>query len=133
MTRKPMQTTMLTPEDWTALSSNPDTATSEYAASLQSMIFLNNKQAPFDDVRVRQALAYAFNYDQAINGLLGGHGVKLDSVAAKPYNGYAPAATQYTFDPEKAKALLEEGTFTAFSQNARDINAFFRDDLANRD
>jgi peptide/nickel transport system substrate-binding protein len=98
----------LTPEDWSALSSNPDIATSEYAASLQSFILLNNKQAPFDDVRVRQALAYAFNYDQAINGILGGHGVKLDSVAAKPYNGYAPAATQYTFDLEKAKALLAE-------------------------
>jgi 2-methylisocitrate lyase-like PEP mutase family enzyme len=27
-----------------------------------------------------------------------------------------------------ARALAEEGTFTAFSQNARDVNAFFRED-----
>jgi 2-methylisocitrate lyase-like PEP mutase family enzyme len=31
-----------------------------------------------------------------------------------------------------AKALAEEGTFEAFAQNARDVNGFFRDDVARR-
>ena len=101
----------LTPEDWTALSSNPDVKTLEYAASLQSLIMLNNQQDPFTDPKVRQALAYAFNYDQAINGIMGGHGTKLDSVVAKPNNGYAPAKTQYTFDLDKAKSLLSEAGY----------------------
>jgi peptide/nickel transport system substrate-binding protein len=98
----------LTPEDWAAVGEMEGIATSEHAASLQSFILVNNKQAPFDDPRVRQALAYAVNYDEVINGILGGHGVKLDSVVAKPYIGYAPASTQYAYDLEKAKALLEE-------------------------
>jgi 2-methylisocitrate lyase-like PEP mutase family enzyme len=31
-----------------------------------------------------------------------------------------------------AKALLEEGTFAVFAQNARDVNGFFREDVARR-
>jgi peptide/nickel transport system substrate-binding protein len=98
----------LTPEDWAAVSEMEGIETAEYAASLQSWIILNNKKPPFDDPKVRQALAYAVNYDEIINGIMGGHGAQLDSVVAKPYIGYAPASTKYTYDLEKAKALLEE-------------------------
>jgi peptide/nickel transport system substrate-binding protein len=98
----------LTPEDWKAVSAIAGITTAEYAASLQSLIYLNNKKPPFDDPKVRQAMAYALNYDEVINGIMGGHGVQLDSVVAKPYIGYAPAKTQYRYDLDKAKALLAE-------------------------
>ena len=101
----------LTPEDWEAVSTIEGIETSEYASSLQSLIYLNNKKAPFDNPKVRQALAYAVNYGEIIGGIMGGHGVQLDSVVAKPYIGYAPAATQYTYDLEKAKALLDEAGY----------------------
>jgi ABC-type transport system substrate-binding protein len=65
--------------------------------------------APFDNVLVRQALAYAMNYDAMIEGVWGG-GQKMDSVTP-PMVGYAPAATQYTYDLEKAKALLAEAGY----------------------
>ena len=81
----------LTPEDWNAVSTIDGITTSEHASSLQSHILPNNQKAPFDNPKVRQALAYAVNYDEIINGIMGGHGVKLDSVVAKPYIGYAPA------------------------------------------
>jgi peptide/nickel transport system substrate-binding protein len=98
----------LTPEDWDAVSTMDGITTSEHAASLQSLIYLNNQIPPLDDPKVRQALAYAVNYDEIIGGIMGGHGVQLDSVVAKPYIGYAPASTKYTYDLEKARALLEE-------------------------
>ena len=101
----------LTPEDWNAVSTIEGIATSEHASSLQSLIMPNNQKAPFDNPKVRQALAYAVNYGEIISGIMGGHGVKLDSVVAKPYIGYAPATPQYSYDLEKAKALLAEAGY----------------------
>lgn len=101
----------LTPEDWEALSAVEGVTTVDYVASLQSQIILNNKKPPLDNVQVRQALAYAFNYDAAIDGIMGGHAVKLDSVASPMLIGYVPANTQYSFDLEKAKSLLAEAGF----------------------
>ena len=66
--------------------------------------------APFDNVLMRQALAYAVNYDGIIAGVWGG-GQHMDSVTP-PLFGYAPAATKGTSDLEKAKALLAEAGYT---------------------
>jgi peptide/nickel transport system substrate-binding protein len=101
----------LTPEDWDAVAATDGITTSEHAASLESLIYLNNKKPPLDNPKVRQALAYAVNYDEVVSGIMGGHGVKLDSIVAKPYIGYAPAATQYNYDLDKAKSLLAEAGF----------------------
>ena len=101
----------LTPEDWNAVSTMEGIVTSEHASSLESLILLNNKKPPLDNPKVRQALAYAVNYGEIIGGIMGGHGVQLDSVVAKPYIGYAPATPQYSYDLEKAKALLAEAGF----------------------
>jgi peptide/nickel transport system substrate-binding protein len=102
----------LTPEDWAAVSTTEGIVTSEHAASLQTMLYLNNTKAPFDNPKARQAIAYALNYDEIINGIMGGHGVQLDSVVAKNYIGYAPASMAYTQDLDKAKALFEEAGAT---------------------
>jgi peptide/nickel transport system substrate-binding protein len=96
-------------EALTALANVPGIVTVEGISLGQSYIALNMQMAPFDNQLVRQALAYAMNYDAIIEGVWGG-GQKLDSVTP-PMVGYAPAATQYTFDLEKAKALLAEAGY----------------------
>ena len=93
----------------TALANMPGIVTAEGISMAQTMIVLNTQMAPFDNVLVRQALAYAVNYDGIIEGVWGG-GQKMDSVTP-PMVGYAPAATQYTYDLEKAKALLAEAGY----------------------
>ena len=64
---------------------------------------------PFDDVRVRQAIAYAIPYEKVIDSSVFGR--------AKPMFGAAPSAPSdiswpqpfpYSYDPEKAKALLAQ-------------------------
>jgi len=72
---------------------------------------INTTKKPLDDVRVRQALAYSFDYDQAANGILGGHAIRMDSVTAKGVAGYFKPSFTYTKDLEKAKSLLAEAGY----------------------
>jgi peptide/nickel transport system substrate-binding protein len=63
------------------------------------------------DVRVRQAIAYAFNREKLVQDLLLG----LTSVAATDWDRSPwvdPTITPYPYDPEKAKALLTEAGWT---------------------
>jgi ABC-type transport system substrate-binding protein len=77
------------------------------AGSSSTIILLNNKTAPFDDVRVRQAANYAINrdtYNQVIYG-----GVREPSYSAfatsSPY--FKKDAVLPSFDLNKAKQLLQ--------------------------
>jgi peptide/nickel transport system substrate-binding protein len=99
----------LSAEALAGLVNTPGIVTVEGISLGQTFIALNTQVAPFDNVLVRQALAYAVNYDAIIDGVFGG-GRKLDSVTPPMY-GYAPAATTYTYDLEKAKALLAEAGY----------------------
>jgi len=63
------------------------------------------------DVRVRQAIAYAFNREKLVQDLLLG----LTGVAATDWDispWVDPTITPYAYDPEKAKALLAEAGWT---------------------
>lgn len=68
------------------------------------------------DVRVRQAVAYAFNRQKLVDDLLLG----LTKVAATDWDispWVDPSITPYPFDPEKAKALLAEAGWTDTNGN----------------
>ncbi len=63
------------------------------------------------DVRLRQALAYAFNRQKLVDDLLLG----LTGVAATDWDKSPwvdPSITPYPYDPDKAKALLAEAGWT---------------------
>lgn len=64
--------------------------------------------ANISDVRVRQALVYAIDRQQLVDQLLKGNGEVIDGFvsSASPY--YDSSIEPLPYDPEKAKALLEE-------------------------
>ncbi len=68
----------------------------------------NLKRPLFQDRRVRQALAYAINKQEIIDGVLLGYG----AVATGPYKPdtwvYNPHVRRYDYNPEKARQLLAE-------------------------
>ncbi len=71
-------------------------------------VVLNLHVKPLDDVRVRQALNYAIDREAIVKDILQG---AADVSSAFSYPGtwsYEPAADIYTYDPDKAKALLKE-------------------------
>jgi peptide/nickel transport system substrate-binding protein len=69
---------------------------------------LNVNKAPFDDVRVRQAMNYAIDRQLLIDAIFGGKAVLLAGPLS-PYNNYASKTLKpYEFNTEKALALLAE-------------------------
>ncbi len=72
------------------------------------ILALNNAQKPFDDVRVRRALAYAIDRKTFIDGVLSGYGVPIGSHYVPQDPGYVDLTGAYPYDPAKAKQLLAE-------------------------
>ena len=67
----------------------------------------NLKRKPFDDVRVRQAINYAINKQEIIDGVLLGLGEPVASPYKPGTRWSNPALKPYPYDPNKAKALLK--------------------------
>jgi peptide/nickel transport system substrate-binding protein len=72
---------------------------------------MNTKKAPFSDVRVRQAMAYAVNTDEIITGILSGFADRPTGVIPPSMFGYTADVQKYPYDPKKAKDLLTEAGF----------------------
>jgi peptide/nickel transport system substrate-binding protein len=67
---------------------------------------------PFQDKRVRQAMAHAMDLEPVLTPLMGELFIPAGMIVAPGVNGYAPDLDQPPpFDPEKAKALLVEAGY----------------------
>ncbi|NWG16582.1 MAG: hypothetical protein HXY41_08105 [Chloroflexi bacterium] len=65
----------------------------------------------FGDVRVRQAIAKAINVDDIIQGAVFGHGSRMTSMIIPASWAYNKDLPPIAYDPEAAKALLDEAGF----------------------
>jgi peptide/nickel transport system substrate-binding protein len=101
----------LTTEDADALAKTPGVTVPEYLAGGIVEMRLNTTKKPLDDPRVRQALNYSFDYDQAVQGVVSGHAKRMDSIMAADMPGHYKPSFMYTKDLEKAKQLLTEAGY----------------------
>jgi peptide/nickel transport system substrate-binding protein len=83
-------------------------AAQKISGSSSTIILFNNAKPPFDDVRARQAVAYAIDKD-LINERA------YDGIRVPSYSGFAPDSPYYNedaqsphYDPDKAKELVDE-------------------------
>jgi len=77
---------------------------------------MDGRIKPFDDKRVRQAMNYAVDVDSIIKNVLSGNAQRIAGPIAKDMYGYDPTVNAYTYDPDKARALLTEaGVGSGFS------------------
>ncbi len=74
----------------------------------KGILSINNRKAPFKDLRVRRALAHAIDRQAFIDGAQEGLGRPIGSHFAPTDLGYLDLTRTYPYDPEKAKALLRE-------------------------
>jgi peptide/nickel transport system substrate-binding protein len=74
----------------------------------KTIVAINNKQKPFDDLRVRRTLAHAIDRKAIIDATTQGLGVPIGSHYTPNDPGYVDLTGEYPYDPEKAKTLLKE-------------------------
>ena len=85
---------------------------------------LNNKIPQLSDKRVRQALMHALDRQRIIDDLWNGAATVAHSNLSPKFAFYSrdgdPALKRYDYDPEKAKALLDEAGWTEGSDGIRE-------------
>lgn len=101
----------LAPNDGTRLKDNPDVNVVVYSGLSTTGIQMNTTAKPFDDVRVRQALNYACDYQAIGESVYEGYGVRATCPMSSQVWGANKDLKPYTYDPEKAKALLAEAGY----------------------
>ena len=78
------------------------------------MLF-NTQKAPWDNVKARQAVMFALDYEKMIENAFAGLATAPTCYLPKSYTNYNEASVVYKHDVEKAKKLLEEAGVTGGS------------------
>ncbi|MCE5973489.1 ABC transporter substrate-binding protein [Sinirhodobacter sp. WL0062] len=74
----------------------------------ETILAMNNRKAPLDDIRVREAISHAINRQDVIDGAMFGYGTPIGSHFAPHNPDYQDLTALSAYDPEKSKALLAE-------------------------
>lgn len=85
----------------------------QFASNKHLFLCLNNNIAPFDDPKVRLAIAYAIPYDDLVNEVMSGNAVRTTSMMPDNVTGHIDeeGKTYVSQDLEKAKELLAEAGY----------------------
>ncbi len=78
----------------------------------KTILAMNNKKKPLDDVRVRRAIAAAIDRKAVIQGAGDGYGAPIGSHYVPSAPGYVDTTGVNPYNPDKARALLNEAGIT---------------------
>lgn len=117
---------MAVPEmDWQRLEGNPDVNITEDWSLWYSYVGFDNRNPPFNDSRVRQAVAWAIDRDAIANQGLYGAVLPMYGAAVPEWHWAYSRLTPYDHqDLEKAKALLAEAGYP----NGFDVTIYSSDE-----
>ncbi len=74
----------------------------------ETILAMNNKKPPLDDVLVRRAISHAIDRRAIIDGAMFGYGTPIGTHFAPHNPAYLDLTEMSAYDPEQAKALLKE-------------------------
>lgn len=98
----------LPPEDIDALRTDPNVNVVEGTSFQNLFLMMNTRIKPMDNVLVRQAMSYAFPYDDIIKYATGGLATQGRGPVPAGMWGHGEDLFQYTTDMSKAKQLMEQ-------------------------
>jgi peptide/nickel transport system substrate-binding protein len=78
----------------------------------KTILAMNNRRKPLDELKVRQAIAYAIDRKAIIDGAMNGLGTPIGSHLTPNDPGYIDLTGIYPHDPAKSKELLKEAGVT---------------------
>jgi len=99
------------PGDWDAIKANPDLNLIERPAANIMYLGMSNFQPPFDNLQVRQAVAYAIDKQRIVDNFYAPGSSVADQFMPSIVFGYTPEVTGIPFDPAMAEQLLDEAGF----------------------
>jgi peptide/nickel transport system substrate-binding protein len=105
----PMPTSLF-PDAVKHLENDPNLQVKSFAGSNVVLLTINTASPPLNNVKVRQAVAHAIDRESLINNLLRGFGEIAHSIIPEESWAYTAGQT-YSFDPARAKQLLDEAGF----------------------
>ena len=85
------------------------------AANHTNNLVLNMTVKPLDDLRVRQAIAYGINRQAILDGFFKGTRGYGYSVLTPSFVEYTEDVPKYSYNPDKARALLKEAGAEGFA------------------
>ena len=102
----------VTPRSVPQFKDNPRYQVQVSGSRAKTILAMNNKKKPLDDVRVRRAIAAAIDRKAVIQGAGDGYGAPIGSHYVPGSVGYVDTTGVNPYNPEKAKALLKEAGVT---------------------
>ncbi|ERK17529.1 Dipeptide-binding ABC transporter, periplasmic substrate-binding component [Pantoea sp. AS-PWVM4] len=96
------------PADLDKMRKNPDLTLMQKSGLNTGFLSFNTTKAPLDNVKVRQALAMAINKQAIIDAVFQGTGTVAKNILPPGVWSADNNLKDYDYDPEKAKALLQE-------------------------
>ena len=91
-----------------ALDGTPGVVVTDESSFNLYYIVLPTHIEPMNDIRVRQAISYGFDYDTWTTHMMRGKAKQARGPLPSNFFGFSPNTPQYNYDPAKAKQLLAE-------------------------
>lgn len=104
-------TSVQSPDSLAQFAGNPAYTVTEGASTTKELLAWNDRVAPFDNVKVRKALAKATDKARLLNAIWGDYGTLIGSFVPPTDPWYVDLTAVDAYDVEAAKALLAEAGY----------------------